>query len=46
MFKGIDFSGCVESVYFKEADHLFGQLAVRHKMFDRVLAWFEKNFSA
>jgi hypothetical protein len=44
MFKCINFSNCVEVAYFNEADHLFGQLAVRKRMFDCILKWLDNSF--
>jgi pimeloyl-ACP methyl ester carboxylesterase len=44
MFKEIHFSGCVESAYFKDADHLYSHLDVRKRMFDCILTWLNVNF--
>jgi pimeloyl-ACP methyl ester carboxylesterase len=44
MFKGLDFCGCVESVYFKDADHIFSNIQIRRRMFDSIIQWMEKNF--
>jgi pimeloyl-ACP methyl ester carboxylesterase len=45
MFRGVNFHGCVESAYFKDADHLFSQLNARNRMFNCIIQFMINKFS-
>lgn len=43
-FRGIDYEGLVECVYFQHADHTFSTEAMRVALVQHVVAWCQRNF--